>query len=308
MDRLRATASGRYRPPPKDEFDIQSDTLFGGLAHLHLPAPSASLGDGIVLRSVYARLIAPYLLAFSPPAKPNAPHPGPWTAIGEGGLTITTEIELARSALPLNFDRLNSLWFIVALLRLRSALPIQMPVLSDRPIDQLAEATETANIVAVELQYRQLITAPPRSLEISDLDWVRCHLPFAAAMMQDPIFNRAFQTLDSASHSIGTGAGIVTVWASVETLLQLGDGQITARLCRALAAYLCKPGPDRDRAFGAIERSYRARGGAAHAGVRPEITELQQAFALARGAFIRSIESRRMPDLNDLLAQWSERR
>lgn len=303
MDRLEAIIEGDYQAPVRDPFDIDTDRLFGGISGVLSPAEEFSLGYGLTFRRTYAKLTAPYILAFAPPPKPSAPSPGPWAAVGEKSLTMNVELELAGEA-KLGFSRINTLWFVVALMRLKMALPIKMPVLSDRPLQTVPENTERANVFPVEVQLQQLLTAPVTKPSNADFEWLRDNLFAAAELMKDPVFNRAFQTLDGGVHSQNAGAGIVIAWASLETLLRPGNARITERVCRALAAYLNDPGPERDRAFTYIERCYAARGGAAHAGTPPEAEQFQTAFRLARSALLRSIERRKRPDIEFLLEAW----
>ena len=305
LARLKSLASGTYTPPPRDEFDIAAHRLFGGISGVPLPVETFDLGFGLTLRRTYAKVTAPFVMSFAPPPTPTAPSPGPWAALAEKSLLILTEIELAGDAPSLGFDRLNTLWFVVALLRLKLALPAKMPVLSDRSMQDIPAATERANIVPIELQLQQLLTAPPANPALSDFEWVRDNLQAASDLMKLPTFNRAFQTFDSAVHAQTSGAGIVTAWASLETLIRPGSGRITDRLCRALAAYLEPPGPGRDRAFTSISNCYQARGGAAHAGAIPEAEEFHTAFRLARAAIVASIEAQAMPNIDALLLAWT---
>jgi hypothetical protein len=304
MDRLEAMIEGDYRPPSRDPFDIESDRLFGGISGVPVPADDFPLGHGLIIRRTYAKLTAPYILAFAPPPKPSAPNPGPWAAVGEKSLVILAELELDGEP-TLGFDRLNTLWFVVALLRLKLALPVKMPILSDRPFQRIPDDTDRANIFPVELQLQQLLTAPPANVpSAADFEWLRDNLFAASELMKDPVFHRSFQTLDGAIHTQNAGAGIVIAWAAIETLIRPGNTRITERICRSLAAYLNGPGPDRDRAFATIERCYAARGGAVHAGNPPEAEQFHTAFRLARSALLLTIERRERPDIDELLEAW----
>lgn len=303
LDRLEAIANGYYRPPPKDPFNIETDRLYGGLSGVALPDAVFDLGFGLTMRQTYSKLMLPYILAFARPAKPTAPSPGPWASVGEKSLVMTIELELDGEG-GLGFDRMNTLWFVVALLRLKVSLPIKMPILSDRPLQRIPDDTERANIFPVEVQLQQLRTAPPSEPSLADFEWLRDNLFAAAELMKDPVFNRSFQTLDGGVHSQNAGAGIVIAWAAIETLIRPGNTKITERVCRALAAYLHGPGPERDRAFTHIERCYAARGGAAHAGTPPEAEQFHTAFRLARSALLRSIQRRERPDIEVLLEAW----
>lgn len=304
LERLRSLAEGTDSPPHRDRFDIHTDRLFGAITGFELPMMHASLGHGLHLRQTYTRLIVPMLLAFDKPARPGAPHPGPWAALGEQGQDLTVELELEPDAPSLGFDRPNTHWFVVALLRLKLALPLRMPVLADRPIRDIATAVETGNVVPVELHLERLLPAPTRTPAVSDIEWVAENLDHAARLMKEPIFNRAFQALDRAIHTQAAEAGVVIAWASIETLIRPGSNRITERVCRALAAFLHEPGPERDRAFNQISASYLARGGAAHAGQALPSEEYQTAFGLARAALLQSVENRELPEIESLLAKW----
>lgn len=304
VDRLGAIIEGDYRPPSRDPFDMGRDPLFGGISGISVPPNDFPLGYGLTLRSTYAKLTAPYILAFASPPKPSAPSPGPWAAVGERSLVMLAELELNGKPV-LGFDRINTLWFVVALLRLKLALPVMMPVLSDRSLQRIPDDTARANILPVEIQLQQVLRhRPEKPSPAADLEWLRCNLFAASELMKDPVFNRSFQTLDGAVHTQNAGARIVTAWAAIETLIRPGNSRITDRICRSLAAYLNAPGPGRDKAFTSIERCYAARGGAVHAGSPPEAEQFHTAFQLARAALILTIERRELPHIERLLEAW----
>jgi hypothetical protein len=304
FDRLRAVAEGTYVPPAKAPFDLKCDALYGGVSGLTLPMDEFELASGLSLASTYAHVMAPFLMAFAPPPRISAPHPGPWASLYGRGLNILAEVRLAAGAKPLRFDRLNTLWFVVALLRLRLAQPLQIPVLADRALGDVPSDVERSNLLPVELDLSRPVTAPVRAAKEADLVWLAEHLDAADLLMTDPVFNRAFRTLDHAVAIENAGAGIVIAWAAIESLLRPGSQRITERISRALAAYLHPPRAGRDRAFASIVKSYEARGGAAHAGRIPEAKQFQTAFQLARAAFLKTIEEDRLPDIEVLLERW----
>lgn len=273
---------------------------------MNLPCGTFEIAPGIVLSPTYVAITAPLILAFSPPIVDHAPHPGPWAALSASGLLVTTQIELTREARPLGgFDRLNDIWFLVAMIRLRTGQAIQMPFVSDRPLADIAADTESANTLAVEVDLSRPLTARTTTITLEDLEWVRDNIIYAADLMRTPIFNRAFQTLDRAHAINSRGAGIVIAWAAIETLLRPGEKQITKRLCRSLACLIAGAGPTRDRTYNEIATSYKARGGAAHAGAIPEQAQFQTAFQLARQAVCKVIETKALPDIEELLARWT---
>ena len=58
-------------------------------------------------------------------------------------LTMDAEIEIAlrQGTRPTGFDRLNTLWWIVALLRLSSGAPLKLPVVSDVSFSVIADGS-----------------------------------------------------------------------------------------------------------------------------------------------------------------------
>ena len=214
---------------------------------------------------------------------------------------------LAAGEPAFGFDRINTLWFVTALLRLRLGAPLLMMVLADRPFHTVPKAPEAANLIPLELHPRQLQLERSRPLISKDLDWIRDNLLAASTLMKVPTFNRVLRTLDSVVRVTNPGSAILIAWAAIEALLRPGRNQITERVCKALAAYLYEPGPERDRAYPKIVASYEARGGAAHAGDPPEAEQLQYAFSLARAAVSRAIEQKALPEVDALLVEWARR-
>jgi hypothetical protein len=304
---VKAILAGEYAQPQKAAFDPNTDELFGGLVGLNLPIERYELVAGLVLSRTCAHLILPAVMAFSPPSKPRAPHPGPWAAVTEQGMEIAVQLSIAPGKPPLGFDRLNTLWFATALLRLRLATPVLMAVIADRPFQDVPKNTEEAHLIPVELHPRQLRTAAFRPLSLADLDWLRDHIVAASELMIDPIFNRVMRTLDSVINVTHAGSGILIAWAAIEALFRPGHKQITDRVCKGLATYLYAPGLERDRAYPKIVASYGARGGAVHAGDTPEAEQLEFAFALARRAVGTTIEQKALPDIEMLLVRWTAR-
>lgn len=291
----------------QDAFEINRSPLFCGVTGLVLPVDLFELTTGIILRKTYAHIIAPFLMAFKQPEHPGQHHQGPLKVLQPGGFDVLTEVELSGEADTLGFDRLNAVWFSVAMLRLKVGQPFQAAVIADRPYSSIPAATDAAHIRPVELNRNLLATSPWREVTIEDLDWVRQHLRVAAALMKHTEFNRAFQTIDSATLVNNPGAGIVIAWAAIETLVRPGSFDITKRLAKALATFLYSPGPGRDKAYSGIEASYAARGGAVHAGRVPDQEQFHSAFDLARSALRTAIENAALPDIEDLLERWKSR-
>ena len=110
--------------------------LHGGLSGLVLEPEQFDLGKGIVISRTYAHLMSHFLMAFTP-AVPGEPHPGPWkSATGGVAMDITAELFVPATCHHENLDNLNTIWWIVALLRLKVATTISVPVVSFGALQQ----------------------------------------------------------------------------------------------------------------------------------------------------------------------------
>src|SRR5689334_10693193 len=114
---------------------LDATNLYGGISGVQIKPERFDLGEGIAISQTYAHFMAPFLMAFAP-AAPGKPHPAPWRAAKGGiGVDITAEIYL-----PFNFqanyglDRLNTIWLLTALLRLKVSSGIFAPVVSNEPL------------------------------------------------------------------------------------------------------------------------------------------------------------------------------
>lgn len=281
--------------------------LFGGLAGATLGVDEFEVCEGLFIRRTYAHLMSPFVLAFRRPDAPGQHHPGPWKAT-RGGVWLDVEIEIAldREARPAGFDRLNTLWWTLALLRLSTGATLRMPVVSDTSFSRIAESPAEPGLWPVETLPRQFcaVPDPPGVIGEEALLWVRDVFVPGAELMTEPAFGRAFQAFDNVIWAHSAGSAIVMIWAALETLVRPGRHQITKRLVSALAALLEPPGPERERLHQRLSSLYEARGGSAHASRSPEAQHLMESFDVARRSFKASLDNRETPDTTMLLEMW----
>ena len=286
-------------------------SLFGGLAGAGLPVDEFEICDGLVLRKTYAHVMSPYMLAFRRPERADQHHPGPWTP-ARGGVWMDVEIEIAlqQGTRPTGFNRLNTLWWILALLRLSSGASLKLPVVSDLSFSVIADGSIEPSLWPIETLPRQFHTVsdPPQTIEYEHLLWVREAFRPGAELMIDPGFRRAFRTFDGAIWAHSDGSAIVTIWAGLETLIQPGKSQITNTLASSLAALLEAPGSRRNRLFGRVKLLYEARGGSAHASRSPEAQQLLSSFEIGRRSFVSCIDRRALRKVAELQEWWREER
>lgn len=154
----------------------------------------------------------------------------------------------------------------------------------------------------------RVIRNPPATITVEDLEWVRESFIGGAALMDVEHFGRAVQTLDGAIWAHSPGSAIIMVWAAIETLFRPGRRQVTRTLSTCIAALLCAAGPDRDRVYQKVEQLYEARGSAAHDSRVPESEQLLDSLHIARHCIAKCIDDRHLPDADDLVRRWKERR
>ena len=280
--------------------------LFGGLAGASLGVEEFEICEGLILRQTYTHVMSPYILAFRRPERPGVHHPAPWKPSGGTSFDVEIEVALAQGVRPTGFDRLNTLWWTLALLRLSTGAMLRMPVVSDTSFGDVARSSVEPVLWPVEMLPRQLptVTSPPAVVGEEPLHWIRDAFHPGADLMNDESFSRAFQAFDGAIWAHSAGSAIVTIWAALETLIQPGRHQITKRLASSLAALLEPAGAERDRLFQRLTSLYEARGGSAHASRSPEAHHLLASFEITRRLFMACMDRQELPNSDDLHERW----
>lgn len=290
------------------QMDPENSPLFGGITGAVLAVDEFEICDGVVLRQTYAHVMSPYILALRRPER-GQHHPGPWKAV-QGGMWMDIEIEigLRQGIRPTGFDRLNTLWWILALLRLASGASLKLPVISDTSFSAIANGSTEPGLWPIETLPRQFLTVldPPQTIENEHLCWVGEAFRPGAELMNDPVFGRAFCAFDGAIWAHSAGSALVTIWAALEALVRPGEREITKGLASSLVAFLEPPGPRRDRMFGRVKSLYQARGGSAHASRSPEGQQLLASFEIGRQVFVSCINKAALPKFAELQEMWRQ--
>ena len=131
--------------------------LYAGLSGVSLVPSRFDLGHGILISQTYAHFMAPFLMAFAPPA-PGKHHPGPWkSARGGLGIDITAELFLPLSYRSEHLDRLNTIWWIVSLLRLRVGASVFVPVVSSERLSSIPSIAQEPELLPIEIHFQRLV-------------------------------------------------------------------------------------------------------------------------------------------------------
>lgn len=281
-------------------------TLYGGVSGMRLGKPAHELSHGVVLRSTYAHIMAPYILAFTPAPK-GKPHPGPWKAASGGiGFDIEMEIEIPKGDKPTNFTRLNTIWWIVALIRLHQPTGLRVPLVSNQSFSSILKASEEPIFWPIEMAPRQWTfdTIPNPTLEPATLDWLKTYWQSTAKLMDVPSLNAAFQAYDQAVWSYPIGSALLMVWSSIEAMFRPGGRDIARTLSICVASYLEPPGTRRDALFTKVRDLYQKRGLTVHSAASPDDRTAAETFAIGRRCFIRVFEHQVLPNADSLLLNW----
>lgn len=280
--------------------------LHGGLSGLRIEG-TIEIVAGLRLAPTYAHVMAPFVMAFKP-AEPGQAHPGPWkSASGGSAIDIHAQATLDRDATVGMFDRLNSIWFLATLLRLRISTVIRVPVVSDTAFVEVPDGKEPV-LWPIEFR-RPTHVALDQSSEMQQngLEWIVRNIENGAVMMQGEGFALALKTLDQAWFAESRGSIMVLLWSAIEALFRPGDRDITKTLARMIATYLTDDARVRDRRFQEIKDLYKVRGEMVHAARAPAEALIDATAKIARQVFIRAIELGEVPDPERLQAAWSER-
>lgn len=280
--------------------------LHGGISGLRVEEP-IEIVTGLRLTPTYAHVMAPFIMAFKPPEIGQA-HPGPWkSASGGSSSDIHTEATLDADATVGGFDRLNSIWFLATLLRLRISTAIRVPVVSDTTFSEVTDGKEP---VLWPIEFRRPVHAalhPISETQQDGLEWIASNIENGFVLMQGEGFALALQTLDQAWFAESPGSRMVLLWSAIESLFRPGNRDITKVLARSIATYLTNEPRARDRHFQEIKDLYKVRGEMVHAARAPTETPIKATESIARRVFIRAIELQEVPDSERLQIAWSER-
>jgi hypothetical protein len=284
--------------------DPEMTNLYAGLSGVSLAPEMFQLGEGVVISRTYAHFMAPFLMAFSP-AIPGKPHPAPWKS-AKGGLAIdiTAELFLPTDVCATPLDRLNTIWWIVALLRLKRSSSIFVPVVSSERFSSIPAIQQETELWPIEIYTRRLVLDHEQSptLDARELEWVKIHWLRAAELLSDESFSLAFQAVDSCVWNSNPSLALIAVWGALEKLFSASHQELSFRVSANIASFLEPAGRDRYRCFKYVKGLYNHRSKAAHGEQSTNATALIDTYNVARKTLLRMIEIHHVPTKAELEA------
>jgi len=272
-----------------------------------LEIPEFVVMPGLVVREAFAHVFGTYMVAFGRPEHERAHHPGPWVAANGGvGFDVSIEVALAQGVWPTGFDRLNSLWWLLVLLRLRTGLGLRMPVVSTAAFAVVPTLAARPTMWSVEVQPKAIPLTANLSDTItkSDLEWVAGVYVRSEGLMRDPAFNRALSLFDGVRWAHDPRAAVTLTWSALEAVLRPGRTGIKKALSSALAAFLTDERNERDRLFAIVGEAYEHRGQVTHAAEYVELDPAIVTFDIARRFFCRCLDLTSIPTFDSLMTAW----
>ena len=278
--------------------------VYAGLYGLALVPESFDLGHGAVISRTYAHFMAPFMMAFAP-APPRKPHPGPWKA-AKGGIYIDITAELFFPAITSiqQLDRMNTVWWIVALMRLHANNAISVPIISSERFASIPAIEQEPHLWPMEIHTPRLFPegSDARSMDIPELEWLRDNWYEAATLLSKEDFSLAFQAVDSSIWNHSPALGLVAVWGALESLFSPSHVELSFRVSANIAAYLEPPGRGRYACFKKIKGLYDSRSKAAHGAGVDHLMPYAETYAIARRVLLKMIAARHVPDKKELEA------
>jgi hypothetical protein len=282
-----------------EEFD-----LYGGLAGAELPVERYDLGHGITLSKTYAHLMAPFVMAFGRP-EPGQPHPAPWRATKGGfGFDVLSQIHVPREfAPPRWFDRLNTVWWFVALLRFRASPYLVVPVVANGAFAKAVRDDEDIYFWPLEVENRMLMIDRNASHEITveALDWIKRYWWDAGVLMnRSSEFNLLFQACAQCIFARHLSLALLSLWGALEGVFSPAKTELRFRISSNIAAFLEPSGPGRLELQKTVAKLYDARSQAAHGGSDLPADALCDTYALTKRVITKVIEANHVPTREDL--------
>lgn len=278
--------------------------LYAGLRGAALDVPGFDLGHGLVLSRIDAYLPAP-LLAGLLPQVPEVNHPALRALAAQGpGLDLSAQLFIPAEWNPHRWlDRVNAVWWLATLLRLRSTPEVQVPLLSSEPFSGTPRTGSEVGFWPVETEARRLPFEPdaPRRISADDLLWLEAHwFPAGRLVVRNVPFNHAVKALDKAYSAFEAPASVAALWESLEALFG-EEGGPGPGVPGHVASFLAPRGSSRSSLQEGISRLYEVRS-AAEAGHEPPEGFLAETYAIVKRVFLKIVEENRVPTREEIEA------
>jgi len=281
------------------------ESIYAGIAGIQIESESYDLGHGVILSRTFAHLMSPFMIAFSPPKAPGLPHPAPWKTV-HGGMGTDFRVQLFvpnTFSPPEFFDRLNTIWCVSALLRLKFCSDLCVTSITNKPFSQLPLDDASAEIHPAEFFSNRFSLQVERKTELEEVDllWIRENWFRAGKLMcANKAFYSAFHAVDSSASIANPALGLVLIWGALEALFAKSKAELSFRTSAAISSYLEPSGNARHGLHKKLVKLYGARSAAAHGSDENVWDSYTETYAIVRCALLKMIENNHVPSLDEL--------
>jgi hypothetical protein len=285
--------------------NLETESIYAGIAGIQIEPESYDLGNGVVISKTFAHLMSPFMIAFSPPKAPGLPHPTPWKAIHGGmGTDFRVQLFVPTTFSPSKFfDRLNTIWCISALIRLKFCSDLCVATITTKPFSQLPSDDTSAEIHPAEFFVNRFSLQVDRKEKLNegDLEWIKGNWLRAGQLMcANKTFYSAFHAVDSSASIANPGLGLILIWGALEALFAKSKTELSFRTSAAISSYLEHPGTARHALHKKLTKLYNARSAAAHGSDENVWESYTDTYAIVRRAMLKMIENNHVPSLDEL--------
>lgn len=285
--------------------ETNNEDIYLGISGAEFAVDSFNFGRDISLRKTYAFVFAPYLVAFKKPDKPGQISPGPWKTVS-GGVSkyITYELHI-----PIDFnekewfDRLNTAWWILSLLRLKCSSFLIGPVISNCSFSRIGELNLDTNFLTVEFNNDHLPIEEQVNKVITqqELEWVKDKWLSAGKLFRNNItFSDAYRAADRSLHEKNPSNTLVIIWGALERIFADFNQELRYRVSLNIATYLERAGDKRLQLFKKAQKLYNSRSKTAHGRPGDGYQEFKESYMLLRSSLLKMIDENIVPTITDI--------
>lgn len=281
--------------------------LYGGFAGVSLDFESFNFGEGIVLSKTYAHLMAPFIMAFSP-SQPGKPPPTPYRAAHGGfGADVLAQLEVPKEFTPIDwFDRLNTVWWFAALLRLRATPLLFMPVISSDPFSEATQIEHEIQFWPIEAEHRRLLLErePSKTVTKDACNWIADHWREGGRLMAESSeLNLLFQAFDQSSFASTTSLAMLSLWGALESIFSPSSYELRFRISALIATFLEPPGEERYNLHRRLVKLYDERSKIAHGRSTVIPDSIFETYEITKRIIIKIFETNYVPTTSELDAR-----
>lgn len=258
---------------------------------------------GVTLTKTYAHLFSPFLIAFKP-AEKGKPHPAPWkTVSGGASFDILLELYIPQKFEPQWSDRINTIWFLAALLRFTAGNHLLAPVISNSSFKDAA-GLETAHFWPIETNQRILLeNSVVKEITKTDLDWINDHWYKTTKLLStSKEFAFLFLEYDQCCFARNRPQALIMLWSGLENLFSASDSrtELRFRISANIAAYLETSGNARRELYRKLVKLYDKRSAAVH-GIPKNVEEtFLETHTITKAIIKKIIETGNVPNKESL--------